>query len=302
MVDGKNFRSGFICLAGRPNVGKSTLMNALVDAEVAITSAKPETTRKAIRGILTTQDAQYIFVDTPGIHRPKTLLGKRLNEMVDEQLTEVDVILFLTPADEKIGKGDRLIINHLKQIASKRIPLIAVVSKIDKVPQKELFEHLLEVQELAEFKEVVPVSAKDNFQDNLNELLDVIKKYLPQSPQLYSDTDITDQNNYEMIGEVVRQSALEMLDDELPHSLACQVVDIDRETGQQVIYCNLYVERDSQKGIILGKQGKRIKEIRKRSQRIIRGMVGDSEAILKLSVKVAKNWQSDTKFLNKMGF
>lgn len=240
------FRCGFIALTGRPNVGKSTLMNALVDADVAITSSKPETTRKAIRAILTTENYQMIFVDTPGIHRPKTLLGKRLNQMVDEQITSVDLILFLSPADEKIGKGDNLIINHLKQLKRSGSKIVAVVTKIDKVKPEKLLEHLTDLSAIEIFTDFIPVSAKTD--ENLNKLIELILKYLPISEQLYDDI-ITDESKYDMISEVVRASALEDLNNELPHSLAVQVDEIvDNE-----IYINLFVERDSQKAIIIGK-------------------------------------------------
>lgn len=293
MVD--DYRSGFIALTGRPNVGKSSLVNAFVDANVAITSNKPETTRKAIRAILTLEDAQLIFVDTPGLHKPKTTLGKRLNTIVDEQLTNVDLILFLTPADQKIGKGDLFILSHLQKICSKRIKLFCIVTKTDKVQPKILMEKLQTLNDEEIFEHIIPVSAKT--MDNVEYLISQIVKYLPKGDMLYDENQITDQTKFEMIEEVVRQQALEKLNDELPHSLVVKTTEI---VGREV-YISLYVERSSQKGIIIGHQGENIRNIRLSATKIINSMV-DGTVHLNLSVKVAKNWQSDPKLLNKLGF
>jgi GTP-binding protein Era len=280
---------------GRPNVGKSTLLNALLNASISIVSNRPETTRKAIRGILTRDDYQIIFVDTPGIHRPRTLLGKRLNAITDEQLSQVDVLLFLTPADEKMGPGDEFILKHAKQIASKRIKLYAVVTKIDKVKPQALIERLGLLQEKYHFDHIIPLSAaKDN---NLDELVRVLVEALPESDFLYDSETLTDESWQSMVAEAVREAALSRLQQELPHSLVVQVV----EKVEDVVYVNLYVERDSQKGIILGKGGENIKQIRKGSTRVAREILGN-EVHLNLQVKVAKNWQQDTKLLQKFGF
>ncbi|MDR2508704.1 MAG: GTPase Era [Candidatus Ancillula sp.] len=288
-------RCGFVALMGRPNVGKSTLLNALLNASISIVSNRPETTRKAIRGILTRDDYQIIFVDTPGIHRPRTLLGKRLNAITDEQLSQVDVLLFLTPADEKMGPGDEFILKHAKQIASKRIKLYAVVTKIDKVKPQALIERLGLLQEKYHFDHIIPLSAaKDN---NLDELVRVLVEALPESDFLYDSETLTDESWQSMVAEAVREAALSRLQQELPHSLVVQVV----EKVEDVVYVNLYVERDSQKGIILGKGGENIKQIRKGSTRVAREILGN-EVHLNLQVKVAKNWQQDTKLLQKFGF
>jgi GTP-binding protein Era len=282
-------------------VGKSSLLNALLDAEIAITSSRPETTRKAIRGILTKEFgedggvSQIIFVDTPGIHRPRTLLGKRLNSVVDEQLTTVDIILWLTPADEKLGRGDKYILEHLVQIANNKIPLICVVTKIDKVSKLELIQHIDEVSKLADFKEIIPVSAKTD--ENLEVISKVLVDLLPAGPLLYDKDQSTDESWQNMCTEIVRGAALEDLENELPHSLTVQFI----ERVEDTIYLSLFIERDSQKGIIIGKGGERIAKIRKRSERIVRQMLGE-HIHLNLKVKVAKNWQSDPKLLEKLGY
>lgn len=288
-------RCGFVALMGRPNVGKSTLLNALLDASVSIVSDRPETTRKAIRGILTRQDLQIIFVDTPGIHRPRTLLGKRLNAITDEQLSNVDVLLFLTPADEPMGPGDEFILKHAQQIASKRIKLYAVVTKIDKVKPQALIERLSLLQEKYHFDHIIPLSARRD--ENLEELISVLGKALPEGDFLYDTETITDESWQSMVAEAVRESALSKLKQELPHSLVVQVVERVGDT----VFVNLYVERDSQKGIILGHGGENIKQIRKRSTQVAREILG-REIRLNLQVKVAKNWQQDTKLLQKFGF
>jgi GTP-binding protein Era len=306
---------GFVCLAGRPSVGKSSLLNALVDADVSIVSNKPETTRKAIRGILTNQpsvsggvapypelpDFQIVFVDTPGIHRPRTLLGERLNAVTDEQLTTVDVILFLTPADEQIGPGDRHIIKHLAQMSSKHNKLVAVVTKTDKITPDKLVEHLISVDQLegevgVKFDAIVPTSARTD--NNIEDLLRVVTDYLPESELLYSADQLTDESWQDMVSEVVRGAALESLNQELPHSLMVQI----NERVDDTIYVNLFVERDSQKGIILGKGGENIKRIRKSATKLAREIIGEDDVKLNLQVKIAKDWQRNPKTLQKFGF
>ncbi|MDR1448382.1 MAG: GTPase Era [Candidatus Ancillula sp.] len=293
-------KAGFVCVAGRPNVGKSSLVNALVDAQVAITSSKPETTRKVVRGIKTFEnengvDCQLVFVDTPGIHRPRTLLGKHLNTMVKEQLAAVDAILWLTPADEEIGRGDRYILDHLARMKQNKTPLLAVVTKVDKVDKTVLFEHLKSTDIAAHFDEIIPVSAKTD--ENLEHLLNVLAKYMPQCEFYYSDEQLTDESWQNMCEEVVRGELLEHLNDELPHSLMVKFV----ERVNDVIYLNLFVERDSQKGIIIGKNGDTLRRVRKSSTKIIREIIPECVQ-LELHVKVAKNWQTDPRQLRKLGF
>jgi GTP-binding protein Era len=278
------------------------LLNALVDADVAIVSSKPETTRKAIRAVLTNldgsfcpelQDFQMIFVDTPGLHKPKTLLGERLNQISQEQISNTDIILFLTPADEEIGPGDRRIVEQIKQKSTRKV---VALTKIDKVEKVRLRDKVLEIVEVFGDVDVVPVSAKCD--DNLVELIRTLVEYLPEGELLYSKDDLTDESWQSMVAEVVRQAALESLDDELPHSLMVQVNEKDGDT----IFVNLFVERDSQKGIIIGKRGENIKKIRRSATPTAREIMQNDDIELSLSVKVAKNWQKDTKLLHKFGF
>lgn len=263
------YRSGFVAVVGRPNVGKSTLINALIGTQIAIASSRPETTRKAIRGILTTDNAQIVLVDTPGIHRPRTLLGQRLNDVVDESLADVDAIAFLLPGDQEIGPGDKRILSRLRsEFAAKRddgtfkwkVPLIAIVTKIDELSREGLINKLIEINEFADFTDIVPVSALKH--DNLSEVRNVLVENMPEGPQMYPAEQITEERPEDTIAELVRGAFLEELDDELPHSLAVVVDSIeypeDNESGMaydgkaQVIV-SIYVERDSQKPIIIGR-------------------------------------------------
>lgn len=293
----EDFRAGFVAIVGRPNVGKSTLTNALVGQKVAITSMRPETTRHNIRGIVHRQSGQIVLVDTPGYHKPRTLLGKRLNDMVREALTEVDVVVFCSPADQKVGPGDDFIARELKRV---HIPQIAVVTKIDKVSKNQLLEHLASVDKLADWAAVVPVSAKAA--DNVEELVKVILAYLPLSAPLYSSQDVTEETPETLIAEFVREAALEGVRDELPHSLAVKVEEIVRETDQKPdVYVTVYVERPSQKAIVIGSGGERLREVRIRARRNIERLLGNKIS-LHLHVKVAKNWQTDPKMLQHFGF
>lgn len=313
-------RSGFACLVGRPNVGKSTLTNALVGEKVAIMSARPQTTRHTIRGIVHRPDAQLILVDTPGLHRPRTLLGERLNDLVRDTLSEVDVIAFCLPADQKIGPGDRYIAQQLAEMVSRRktgsfrVPVVAVVTKADVVDRSVMMEHLLAVQELAksvdrEWADIVPVSAKDGFQ--VEELSDVLVGHLPEGPELYPGGELTDEPEAVMVAELVREAALEGVREELPHSLAVVVEEIvAREgTGDEAknrpplldVRVNLFVERDSQKAIVIGRGGSRLRSVGTEARRGIEALLG-TRVYLDLHVKVAKDWQRDPKQLRRLGF
>lgn len=304
MTGEDSYRAGFVSIVGRPNVGKSTLTNALVGQKVAITSTRPETTRRNIRGIVTRPDGQLVLVDTPGYHRPRTLLGKRLNAMVREALTEVDAVAFCLPADQKIGPGDRFIARELRDL---RVPVVAVVTKIDTVSQGALAEHLLSVDKLGQWRAIVPVSARD--EDNLNTLVDVLLDLMPESPQLYPEEMLTEETNQELIAEFVREAALEGVREELPHSLAVEVEEIiERKPAENSskpplldVHVTLYVERDSQKAIIIGRKGARLKEIGTKSRRQIEKLLG-RKVFLSLHVKTAKEWQSDPKMLRRLGF
>ncbi|NNU28411.1 GTPase Era [Isoptericola sediminis] len=315
-------RSGFACLVGRPNVGKSTLTNALVGEKVAIMSARPQTTRHTIRGIVQREDAQMVLVDTPGLHRPRTLLGERLNTLVLDTLSEVDVVAFCLPADQKIGRGDRYIANQLAPLMEGRrsaVPVVAVVTKADLVGRGQLAEHLLAVDQLArsidrDWSAIVPVSAKGGYQ--VEELTEVLVAHLPEGPDLYPGGELTDEPEETMIAELVREAALEGIRDELPHSLAVVVEEIvPREgTGQDQgtdgaagiaplldVRVNLFVERESQKGIIIGRGGSRLREVGSQAREGIEKLLG-ARIYLDLHVKVAKDWQRDPKQLQRMGF
>ena len=300
----EGFRAGFVSIVGRPNVGKSTLTNALVGHKVAITSGRPETTRHNIRGIVHRDDAQMVIVDTPGYHRPRTLLGKRLNDMVREALAEVDVVVFCLPADQRIGPGDQFI---ARELASVRRPIVAVATKTDLVNQERLLKHLMAIDALGEWAAIVPVSAVEGKQ--VADLVEVLAGLLPQSPPLYPTDAISDESQETLIAEFVREAALEGVREELPHSLAVQVEEIverapregDTKPPLLDIHVNVYVERDSQKAIIIGKKGARLKEIGTRSRREIEALLG-RRVYLDLHVRTAKDWQSDPKMLGRLGF
>ena len=304
----EDFRAGFACIVGRPNAGKSTLTNAMVGAKIAITSGRPQTTRHNVRGVIHKEKAQIVLVDTPGLHRPRTLLGKRLNDLVRETLTDVDVVVFCIPANEKIGPGDRFITRDLAEL---RTPVVAVVTKADTVTREALAAQLLAVSELGEWADIVPVSAQRN--EQIDVLEEVLLKYMPLSPPLYPTGEITDEPQQVMIAELVREAALEGVRDELPHSLAVVVDEIadpddEREVGRikgvggrLQVRVSLVVERDSQKAIIIGKGGRRLKEVGVTARKGIEKLLG-RKVYLDLHVRTAKDWQSDPKALARLGF
>ncbi|EFQ83582.1 ribosome biogenesis GTPase Era [Aeromicrobium marinum DSM 15272] len=302
------FRSGFACFVGRPNVGKSTLTNALVGGKVAITSSRPQTTRHAIRGLVHRPDAQIVLVDTPGLHRPRTLLGQRLNDLVRTTWAEVDTIGLCLPADERIGPGDRFLIREIAALRGK--PVIAVATKTDLVSPQRVAEHLMAIQAAGEeaglrWHEMVPVSAVAD--DQVGLLADLIVATLPEGPALYPEGQLTDEPEATLVAEVIREAALEGVRDELPHSLAVVVDEMVPREGRSAdnplidVRVNVYVERDSQKGIIIGKQGSRLREIGTTSRAQIEKILG-TPVYLDLHVKVAKEWQRDPKQLRKLGF
>ncbi len=300
----EGFRAGFVSVVGRPNVGKSTLTNALVGRKVAITSGRPETTRHNIRGIVHREDAQLVIVDTPGYHRPRTLLGKRLNDMVREALAEVDCVVFCLPADQRIGPGDQFIARELKDV---RRPVVAVATKTDLVSRERLMRHLTDIDALGEWAAIVPVSAVEG--ERLDVLADVLVQQMPLSPPLYPEGDVTDESRDTLIAEFVREAALEGVRDELPHSLAVQVEEIvEREARPNQkglplldVHVNVYVERNSQKAIIIGRGGARLKEIGTKARAQIEELLG-RRVYLDLHVRTAKDWQSDPKMLGRLGF
>ncbi|KGF20846.1 GTPase Era [Pseudoglutamicibacter albus] len=309
MPPAPDFRAGFISLVGRPNAGKSTLTNALVGQKITITSNKPQTTRHTIRGVVHRENYQLILVDTPGIHRPRTLLGHRLNDLVENTLREVDVIGFCTPANQAVGPGDRFIVEQLAKV--KRTPVIAIVTKTDTVDKARVANHLLEVQAMGDellpggFRAIVPVSALKG--EQLATLEDVMAEHMPVSPPLYPDGDVTDQPELKLVSEFIREAALEGVREELPHSLTVTIEEMapreDRPEDNPLtdIYATLYVERDSQKAIVIGKRGSRLRDVGQRARRSIEAMLG-TKVYLDIRVKVAKDWQRNARHLDRFGF
>ena len=302
------FRSGFASFVERPNAGKSTLTNALVGQKVVITSDKPQTTRTVVRGIVHRPDAQLILVDTPGLHRPRTLLGERLNDLVKTTLSEVDVVCVCFPANEKIGPGDRFIVREMGKV--KRTIKVAIATKTDLATPEQLGQHLLDIAALGaetgtDWAEIVPVSAQGG--DQVQLLADLLVGLLPEGPQLYPDGELTDEPEETLVAELIREAALEGVRDELPHSIAVVVEEMnlreDRPADRPLldIHANLYVERDSQKGIVIGKKGARLKDVGSRARASIEAMLG-TPVYLDLHVKIAKDWQRDPRQLRKLGF
>jgi len=297
-----NFRAGFVAIVGRPNVGKSTLVNALVGSKIVITSHHPNTTRNPIRGIITRDEFQMIVVDTPGMHKPKTALGTRLNQMVNENINSTDAAVLCLPADETIGAGDEYIAAQLND----RTPTFIAVTKVDKVSKSDLAAKLVAVGEFVkkvglQKAEIIPISAKNLEQTDL--ILDLISRQLPLSPQLYPDEITTDQAQELMFADLIREAAIEELYEELPHSVMVTIEEMGERTGGSIydISATLHVERDSQKGIIIGPQGSRLKAIGTIARKSIENLVG-TQVFLQLHVKVSKEWQKDPKMLARLGF
>ena len=294
------FAAGFACFAGRPNVGKSTLMNALVGTKVAITSSRPQTTRRVIRGIVRRPDAELIVIDTPGLHRPRTLLGERLDSLVRSTLTEVDVIGFCVPAVERIGPGDRYLAGELTGPGGS--PVVAIVTKTDQASKDQLARQLTAVAELGEWADIVPVSAVSGFQ--LEVLTDVLIGHLPPGRPLYPDGELTDEPEQQLVAELIRETVLEGVRDELPHSIAVVVEEMAPRAGRDDlvdVHAIMYVERPSQKAIVIGSKGARLREVGSQARRQIEALLG-SRVYLDLRIKVAKDWQRDPKQLRRLGF
>jgi GTP-binding protein Era len=300
MTEKQQFRAGFVSFVGRPNVGKSTLTNALVGEKVAITSSKPQTTRRAIRGIVHQSNGQLVVVDTPGMHRPRTLLGERLNSIVQDTLGDVDVVGLCLPANEKLGPGDRFISEQLDSFP--RAKKVAIVTKIDAASRPAVAEQLLAVSALRDdWEAIIPVSSTSNIQ--LDTLVSQLISFMPVSEALYPSDAVTDEGLEARISELIREAALEGVQDELPHSIAITIDDIiERDDKELVeIYANLFVERDSQKGIIIGHKGERLQEVGARARHEIEKLVG-KQVFLSMRVKVAKEWQRDARQLGRLGF
>ena len=304
----EGYRSGFASFVGRPNAGKSTLTNALVGRKIVITSDKPQTTRTVVRGIVHRDDAQLILVDTPGLHRPRTLLGERLNDLVRTTWAEVDVVAVSFPANEKIGPGDRFIVTELAKV--RRTPKVAVATKIDLASAGQIGQHLLDIAELGretstEWQEIVPVSAVAG--DQVGLLADLLVGLMPEGPPLYPDGDLTDAPEEILAAELIREAALDGVRDELPHSIAVIVEEMGLREGRPEdkplldISANLYVERSSQKGIVIGRKGARLRQVGTNARHQIEALLG-TPVFLDLHVKIAKDWQRDPKQLRKLGF
>lgn len=296
------FKAGFIAIVGRPNTGKSTLVNALVGTKIVITSHHPNTTRNPIRGIINRDNFQMIVVDTPGMHKPKTALGTRLNSMVSENIASTDALVLCLPANEEIGAGDEYIAKQVKN----RQEVFLVITKVDTVSKSELAKKMVEVMDFAirvgqEKAEIIPISAKNLDQTDL--LLDLLSRKLPDSPALYPSDMNTDQAKELMFADLIREAAIEELYEELPHSVMVTIEEMgEREDGKIFdISATLHVERDSQKGIVIGPQGSRLKAIGSIARKSIENLVG-IQVFLQIHVKVSKEWQKDPKLLSRLGF
>lgn len=302
------FRSGFASFVGRPNAGKSTLTNALVGSKVVITSSKPQTTRTVVRGIVHRPDSQLVLVDTPGLHRPRTLLGERLNDLVKTTLAEVDVVAVCFPANEKIGPGDRFIVAEMAKV--RRTTKVAIATKTDLATPEQIGQHLLDIAALGaetgiEWAEIVPVSAQAG--DQVELLQDLLVALLPTGPQLYPDGELSDAPEEAIVAELIREAALEGVRDELPHSIAVVVEEMglreDRPEDRPLldIHASVFVERDSQKGIMIGHKGSRLRKVGSDARVQIEALLG-TPVYLDLRVKIAKDWQRDPRQLRRLGF
>ena len=289
-------KSGFVSLIGRPNVGKSTLLNSIIGKKIAITSDKPQTTRNIIEGIYNDKESQIIFVDTPGIHKPKYKLGKYLNKQAYYSIDDVDVVLFLVDAKEELGKGDLYIIEKLKEIDK---PVILVLNKIDKIKKENILLKISEYKDLYNFKEIIPLSALKK--DNIKTLLDVLINYLPDNVKYFDDDTYTNKRLEFLIAEIVREKVFNLTNEEVPHSVTCVVEQIKKEKNNYSINVAIIVDRDSLKKIIIGKQGSMIKEIGIEARKDLEELL-DKKVYLELFVKTIKNWRDKEKYLQEFGF
>ncbi|MFC5280997.1 GTPase Era [Arcanobacterium canis] len=300
----EDFRAGFVAIVGRPNAGKSTLTNAMVGEKIVITANQPETTRRAVRGIVQCPSGQLILVDTPGLHRPRTLLGERLNDMVRDSLEDVDAVVMCLPADEKVGPGDKYL---LGVVAHAQAPIFAVITKVDKVSKDVLAAKIIEISQLGDFEEIVPVSAVKN--DQVELLSSLILERMPVSPPLYPTDSVTDASDEERIADLIREASLEGVRDELPHSIAVIIEEMEERPARRGdhrppivdIHASIFVERDSQKGIVIGRGGSRLRSVGSAARAEIEQLLG-RQVFLSLRVKVARDWQRDPKQLGKLGF
>jgi GTP-binding protein Era len=291
------YRSGFVAIIGRPNVGKSTLMNQMIGQKIAIMSDKPQTTRNKIHGVYTTDEAQIVFLDTPGIHKPNSKLGDYMMKAAHSTLSEVDAVLFLMDVTEGLGGGDRYIIEPLKQV---KTPVILVMNKIDQVVPEQLLPIIVQYKDLYEFAEIVPISAKQG--NNVSTLLEQTIKYLPEGPQYYPADQITDHPEQFVVAELIREKILQLTREEVPHSIAVQIEDMRvQDNGVVYIGAVIFVERDSQKGIIIGKRGAMLKEVGQLARKDVEALLG-SKTFLELWVKVKKDWRNQPSVLRELGY
>jgi GTPase len=294
----ENFKSGFVSIIGRPNVGKSTFLNKVIGQKIAIMSDKPQTTRNKIQGVYTEDEAQIVFIDTPGIHKPKHKLGDFMMKVAQNTLKEVDVILFMINAEEGYGRGDEFIIERLKTTST---PVFLVINKIDQVHPDKLLPLIEKYKDLHPFKEIIPISALEG--NNVSTLLEQIKRNLPVGPQYYPADQVTDHPERFIVTELIREKVLHLTREEIPHSIAVVMDSMERRENGETIYigATVIVERDSQKGIVIGKQGKMLKEVGKRARTDIEALLG-SKVFLELWVKVQKDWRNKASQLRDYGF
>ncbi|HHY21430.1 MAG TPA: GTPase Era [Bacilli bacterium] len=292
------FQSGFVAIIGRPNAGKSTLLNNIIGQKIAIMSDKPQTTRNKIQGVYTTNDSQIIFIDTPGMHKPKHRLGDFMMKVANNTLNEVDLILFVIDAEEKFGPGEQFILDRLANIDT---PVFLVINKIDKIEPEKLFDLISRYKERFDFKEIVPVSALNG--NNVTTLLEQITHYLPEGPQYYPTDQVTDHPERFVVAELIREKALHLTREEIPHSIAVVIEQMKKREDSDVVYvgATIIVERSSQKGIVIGKQGSMLKEIGKRARTDIEALLG-TKVFLELWVKVQKDWRNRAAQLREFGF
>lgn len=297
MQQNKQFKSGFTSIIGRPNVGKSTFLNRVIGQKIAIMSDKPQTTRNKVQGVLTTDDAQMIFIDTPGIHKPKHKLGEFMLKVSKNALREVEVIMFMVNAEQKLGPGDEYVMEMLK---GTKTPVFLVVNKIDAIHPDEVLAKIEEYRTAFDFAEIIPISALQG--NNVDRLLETIKKYLPEGPQYYPADQVTDHPERFIIAEMIREKVLHLTRDEVPHSIAVEIEKIRRDENEKVrVTASIIVERDSQKGIIIGKRGAMLKDIGIRARKDIENLLG-SKVYLELWVKVQKDWRDRSSQLRDFGY
>ncbi|WP_394233002.1 GTPase Era [Niallia oryzisoli] len=292
------FKSGFISIIGRPNVGKSTFINRVIGQKIAIMSDKPQTTRNKVQGVLTTNDTQYIFIDTPGIHKPKHKLGDFMMKVAQNTLKEVDLILFMVNAEEGFGRGEEFILEKFQTV---KTPIFLIINKIDRIHPDKLLTVIESYKEKYHFAEIIPISALEG--NNVETLLEQVKKYLPEGPMYYPADQVTDHPERFIVAELIREKALHLTREEIPHSLAVVIEKMERRQDQEMVHvmATIIIERDSQKGIIIGKQGKMLKEIGKRARADIENLLG-SKVFLELWVKVQKDWRNKASQLRDYGF